>query len=252
MRILITIATNREFTPWRILRSFRVVPTAGYSIYESNIADVEVVVILTGMGPGNARRAINLTSLGAADLCIATGLAGGLKPECLPGDVLVARAVRSHEDDHFILSDEGLFRAAVECGAKAVGKFVSVENIATTGKEKARLGALADAVDMESFAIMSEMLGRGVPAVALRSVADPVEFDMPYDFEKAVGEHGRVRIARVLAQVVRAPRALPALIRLAFASRKAAGNLARFLERYVESFAVQKDRLAVVPQPLSR
>jgi len=251
MRILVTFAVDWEFKPWRRLRPFQQV-SGSKGVFQTRIAASDVSVILTGVGPLNSARALRTAIEGAPDICIASGLAGGLKQEHRPGDVLVARAAHSETGGEAFESDERLFRVAVECGAKAVNQFISAARVVRTVKRKTEMSSLADAVDMESFAIMRAMSGRGVPCVAVRSVADSAEMDVPCDFDRALDSSGRIRTIRVLSQVVCDPRQAWPLARFGARSTRAASSLARYLDGYTASLAGQEGKLDFSVQPISQ
>jgi hypothetical protein len=65
--------------------------------------------------------------------------------------------------------------------------------------------------------------------------------DYPCDFSKMLDERGRMRLWRLAIEPLRTPQRLPALIRFALASRRAACRLAGFLDGYME--ALLKSRL---------
>jgi len=251
MKILVTFAVDWEFKPWVRLRSFRQAP-GGKRIFETRIAGSDVSVVLTGVGPLNSVRAIRASMDATPDLCIASGLAGGLKHQHRPGEVLVARAARSEAERRAFTSDERLFGAAVDCGAKAVDQFVSAQYVVRTAKGKARLGTSADAVDMESFAIMKEMSGLGVPCVAVRSVADSAEMDVPCDFDRALDSSGRIRIIHVLGQVVCDPRLAWPLAKFGTRSSRAAASLALYLDGYTNYLAEHKEKMDLSVQQIGQ
>jgi nucleoside phosphorylase len=175
------------------------------------------------------------------DVCISSGLAGGLKDEHGRGDILVARAVRNH-GNHCVKSNARLLQLAVDAGAKPVDLFVSAEAVVATARRKYQLGVAADAVEMESFAVLSAAAARGVQALAVRAIADPVSADLPYDFNQVINKEGQVSLRRVISLVVRSPQRLPALVRFVRESSHAAARLARFLDGYVESLSSQAKR----------
>ena len=105
------------------------------------------------------------------------------------------------------------------------------------------MAEFGDAVDLESYAVLTEATRRGVPAVALRAVSDTWEADLPYDFERTLDDRGQVRLGALIAQVVWRPQRLAALVRLGRDSRRAAARLAQFLDLYVESVATQMGAL---------
>lgn len=242
MRILVTFAVDWEFKPWSRLRRFRKAQD-GVKIFQTRVAESDVVVVVTGVGPINALRSVQAAMDEAPDLCIASGLAGGLKQEHRPGEILVARAACSEDGGEEFESDRRLLEVAVECGAKAVNRFVSAKRVVRTAKLKTELRPSADAVDMESFTVMKEMRALGVPCVAVRSVSDSAEMDVPCDFERALDASGHIQIIHVLGQVACDPRQAWPLARFGVRSSRAASTLARFLDRYVAQSVGQKERM---------
>jgi len=247
----VTFALDWEFKPWLRLRSFQPAP-GRQGVFRTRLAASEVSVILTGVGPLNSARAMRTAMEESPDICIASGLAGGLKQDHRPGDVLVARAACSEADGEAFKSDERLVGAAVECGARAVNQFISAGRVVRTAKQKSELSASADAVDMESFAIMKEMNRLGVPCAAVRSVADSAEVDVPCDFERALDESGRIRVLRVLGQVVCDPRQAWPLARLGARSSRAASSLARYLDGYTTYLAGHTEKMDFSVQTISQ
>lgn len=241
MKILVTFAVDWEFKPWLRLRAFRP-ERDGQRAFRTQIAGNLVSVIVTGVGPMNSVRSIRTAMNEVPDLCITSGLAGGLRPQHRPGEVLVARKASSEEERITFKSDERLFDAAVKCGAKAVDEFISAGRVVRTAKGKSQLSASADAVDMESFAIMEEMRGLDVPCVAVRGVADSAEMDVPCDFERALDNSGRIRIIRVVGQVICDPRQAWPLARFGTRSSRAAVSLARYLDKYTNYLAEHKEK----------
>ncbi len=240
MKALVTFAVASEFAPWRQLRGFRPVVLSPHPVYEAAAGETAVRVVLTGMGAENASRAIRAAmEEDLPDVCISTGLVGGLKPVYRAGDILAARRVSEASGRSEMESSAELLRAAAGCGAHLAELFLTSERVLVESQEKLRLGQMADAVEMESYPVLAEAARHGVPAVAIRAVSDTCETDLPYDFSRAVDARGRIRLAGVLAQVARQPQRLPALLRVARDARRAAESLAAFLDAYVGSLALQ-------------
>ena len=228
-----TFAMDWEFKAWRKLRGFRRL-AHDPRIYEARIGETRVSVLLTGMGPRNASRAAHtIATEYAPDFCIISGLAGGLKERHRPGEILAARTVCSETRAESIQPEDKLFALATELGAKPVDRFVSVSRVARTSEEKFALGTFADAVDMESFTLMTAIERSGVPAVAIRGVADPAELTMPYDFERMLHDSGRIRVGNLATQIAQSPKGLWPLARFGLASLRAAASLGRYLDGYV-------------------
>jgi hypothetical protein len=115
--------------------------------------------------------------------------------------------------------------------------FYTSDSVVCSASEKLRLGETADAVDMESFQVMTQASLHGVPAVALRAVSDPPDRDVPFDFNNAINEQGEVGWLPLMSQVAATPWRLPQMIRFGFESSMASRNLAHFLEGYLNCLA---------------
>jgi nucleoside phosphorylase len=236
VKILVTFALENEFAPWRKLAGFQcVAATDADRCYRAQIGDAEVKVVITGMGKFAAQQAMRVAFEEVPDFCITSGLAGALKAEYGAGDVLVARQVSEIKSGRALLSDDELVRLASESGAKVVERFLVSEKVITTVEEKQRLGASGDAVEMEGAYVLAAAARKGIRSVAIRSVSDTVDRDLPLDFDRVMDERGRVSIRKVAGQVVSRPSRIGGLIRLAHDSERAAGKLADFLDDFVRA-----------------
>jgi adenosylhomocysteine nucleosidase len=238
MKVLVTFAVEAEFAPWRKLRPFSESRHEKVTSYASRIGDAELIVLLTGVGGRKAwAEATKIIWDGRVDVCISSGLAGALRTEHRPGDVLVAREVHAAVWNKVIPSDSGLLKLASACGAKVARAFHSADHVLVRSEDKRELGAKADAVEMESGDILLEAVAFGAKVVAVRGISDAVEQDLPLDFNRALSESGDVRIARILIDAAGHWGSVPALIRFARQSRRAAKKLASVLERFVQELA---------------
>ncbi len=241
MKVLVTFAVDDEFAPWRKLRTFqRIEEEKDVEAYRSSVGDLEICALLTGIGGEkawvNATRLIwNLD----VDICISSGLAGGLRPEHKVGEVVVARQVEATQWKRRMDCDEDMVGAAIQCGAKGVQLMYSTDHVVVSAAEKSELGKVADVVDMESGEILYEAMAFGARVIAIRAISDSSEEDMPIDFNRVVNKEGDVSIPRVLGEVLKRPTSLPSLMRFGRQSRAVAEKLAGFLDRYVECLAAK-------------
>jgi adenosylhomocysteine nucleosidase len=240
MRILVTFAVEAEFAPWRKRHEFRAFEIQeGTEAYAATISGIEVVVGLTGIGPESAALKICQFTWGQSlDLCVTTGFVGALRLEHHVADVLAAREIVADEKrakslGFRIQSTPRLLTIAASCGAKVVDRFYSSPSTIQTVQEKAALKDIADAVEMESFEVLSEALAWMTEGIAVRAVSDTADEDLPLDFDQVVTEQGELSMARLAGQIVRKPSAIPGLIRLGKRSGEAAKRLADFLDSYI-------------------
>jgi adenosylhomocysteine nucleosidase len=243
MRFLVTFAIDAEFNPWKARHPF--VPydydnsgrKRDFDMYRANIANHEVTVLLTGMGGVSAARAMHIVPPEKHDAWISAGLAGAIDAGLQLGTTVVARAVMTRDAVLKIFSDPDFVGVAVACAATAVETFLTTETIIATSAEKESLAGTANAVEMESAHILTAAQSRQIPAVAVRTISDVAEEDLPLDFEKITDARGHVRVGGLLKELALHPHRLPLLIRFGLHSRAAAVSLADFLDRFLPAVA---------------
>jgi nucleoside phosphorylase len=237
MRVLVTFAVDAEFAPWRRRRAWSLTD-ALLDAYETTVGQARVFVVLTGVGSGRAWDATAITRWGerSFDIIVSSGLAGALRREHRPGEVLVARTVRDFKAQEPLPCDGELVRLAEMCGAKIVETFYTSDRIVVRAEEKRKLAGLADAVEMESRRVIGQARLPGwhdSRCVAVRAISDRADEDLPLDFNEMLDLRGNVSVRKIIAETIRRPRVVPPLVRFAWQSRHAAKSLAAFLDRYV-------------------
>jgi adenosylhomocysteine nucleosidase len=242
MKILVTFAVHAEFAAWRRKGRFRQVARRPFPLYLSEAGGSSVRVLLTGMGSEPASEAIRWGLTAATDLCISSGFAGALRSDLCVSELLAARVVCRAERELAVASDRHLFATACDAGARPVDRFMTARHSVASVEEKAVLSGEADAVEMESYAILAEAARRGVRAVSVRAVSDAVSTSLPLDFDGMRNARGAIRMRSLLLELLRKPQQWGALLRLARDCRMAGAQLAEFLERYVEVLDAGFDR----------
>lgn len=251
MKILVTFALEPEFAPWRRLRTFEEKKSPGGAIvFVSEISGAKICVALTGMGRESAAKTVYSFMLGeleCPDFCISAGLAGSLRPEHKPGQILAAHSVYAEKvpDDfpsHEVRGDSSLLALAEKRGAAVVPRFCTSDHAVATVEEKNSLAKIAGAVDMESFEVLREAGGWGVKAVAVRAISDAANETLPFDFTALLDPRGHVIGSKLALALARAPHKLPSLIRLGLNSRRASRALAVFIDSFVSDLAQLQSR----------
>jgi nucleoside phosphorylase len=262
LKILVTFAVDAEFAPWRKRHGFESVIVGKLKAFRAVIRGVETNVLITGIGPSNAAASTMVYFIMQSaeneemDACISAGLVGVLRPGHSIGKPLAARSVGMSLEDNKgsqpdLLSNDLLLRLAAEHGVVPVEKFLTVDHIIQTAKEKLKLSQISEAVEMESYEVFKSAAAWGVPVVAIRSVSDLEGEDLPIDLSDAVDTQGQVSSLKVLLLVAKHPLAIPRFARFARNSRKAAFFLANFLDRYVSALDAHRNYFAKVENSVS-
>lgn len=242
MKILVSFALENEFAPWRRLRSFTRATELDFAAYDTRVEAADVRVVLTGVGPERARFVITRALQWGPNVCISSGVAGSLRATYRVGEVFVAREVMELESGRTIVTDRGLVEAAERRGVRLAERLLSSAKMVATVEGKGRLGRMAEAVEMESFAVLTEAAERKIPSVAIRAISDAADQDLPMDFSGVLDNQGKVQASKVVRALARAPQKLPSLLRLGRDTRLAAMKLAELLDGCILDLAARADR----------
>lgn len=217
---------------------------SGFRARRATTGGHQFLLLESGMGFANATRAARtLISLEPPDLIISAGFCGGIDPGLQVGDCVVASALLT-------TSENGLHQVAVTIPAAmqsfaalhavdgvriCPGSFVSTAEVMS----KQRLAGLLQkdwpcpAVEMESAAIANVASESGIALFAIRTVSDPADEELDFTLDELCDSELRIRIHKVLLTILRKPRIIPQLIRLAANSRTAGQSLTTALERLI-------------------
>ncbi|WP_026597075.1 phosphorylase [Methylobacterium sp. 77] len=188
-----------------------------------------------GGNPGRLRRLL------AADLAtgyravISIGIAGGLDPDLVPGDVVIASHVLAEDRTYAadpIIAEALLARLtvpAVRAVRARLSPVAGVETAILTVADKATLRARTGtvAVDMESHVAAAFAERWSLPFAAIRVVCDPADRAIPAFAARALKPNGEPDILAVLSAVLRDPSQIGPLVHLARDSGRAFAALKR-------------------------
>jgi nucleoside phosphorylase len=256
MKVLVTFAVEAEFAPWRKRRPFRrhssrAPSYSSVSFFSTLIDSVEVIVFLTGIALRKSEPGLRFLLDQSIDICICAGLAGGLRPSLKAGEVFVPDVIMESEKNSTRTCNQELVEIAAGLGATRVGRILTSKIVLGQVQSKKAAASHADAVDMESFEVVTIASEKRIPATVIRAVSDTFDEELPLDFDLASNSRGEVSVARMALQLLAKPRQISAAIAFGKQSTLAAANLANFLDQYIpeirNSMAVGKADAHQVP-----
>jgi adenosylhomocysteine nucleosidase len=189
-------------------------------------------LVLCGSGPQRARRGAELLIAAGTDALLSLGFAGGLSPAIVPGALLLPHTVIA-PTRRFDTTGAWRSRVAEQLRGAALpvheGMLLAADKIVAEAPAKTELRGRtgADAVDMESAAILEIAEQRGLPALVLRVALDASDMDIPAAVIRHSDPYGRVRLLPLIAEFLRQPASVASLIRLAAGYRAAHATLRR-------------------------
>ena len=212
----------------------------------------DISIVRTGIGMRRPQDELRKALAEPVDICISSGLAGSLREQYPIGSIVVARGIKSDREETIVHCDRCLVDAAVGCGAKLVDFFFTSTGIANSEAERSHLAGSAEAVDMESFHILTEAQRSAVPAVAIRAISDTPERKLPIDFSRTVTSCGDVAWPRMIGELIKNPVRIPAFVRFGLDTSAAIRNLTKFLDRYVKFLMMNKASVRIPAEQMSR
>lgn len=157
---------------------------------------------------------------------VSFGVAGGLDPALVAGDVIAAAEIIDG-GDRWVGSVAWRDRLAARLPGARLGMIVAPRAVVADRAAKRELhrstGAMA--VDLESGAVARAAAAAGVPFVAVRAVADDARRTLLPHAATLIDARGRVAWTRVAVNLARRPGLVVSLIGLALDTRRALAAL---------------------------
>lgn len=176
-----------------------------------------VLLVYAGAGEVNASKAAQLLIANGVSALISWGCAAALSPHLKPGDLLLPKQLLSEHrqvfntDAKWVTHAQEVLNTVANTGALQGSRKIVA---ASTEKQHIYLQTGAVALDMESLAVVQVALKANLPALVVRTVADPVTMDLPQAVVVALDDQGTVVLKTLLLHLLMHPWEIPALIRL--------------------------------------
>ncbi len=196
--------------------------------FEARIAAGPGSQIICGGDGRNLAETISRAIAGGCRGLLSFGVAGGLDPALAPGTCVIGSAVLAGQQ-RMAMDHRWSQRLLQTIPDPVHGALLGVPApVATPEAKRAlylRTGAVA--VDMESHIVAKIAAAHGVPMAAIRVITDPAVRAIPMAGLVAMRPNGTIDVGAVLCSLMKKPRDLAGLMRLALDARAARATLRR-------------------------
>jgi hopanoid-associated phosphorylase len=178
-----------------------------------------VLVICSGAGAENARKAAETLVANGATRLISWGCAAALSPELQPGDLTLAATLLDETLQSLEIQSpwyQHVFAVLSKSRSVHTGTLLESKTIVSLSVDKKQLYEKTQAIvlDMESVAVAKVAQEKNLPFLAIRAIADPVTMDLPKAVSVAMNDNGKVLISPLLKYLLLHPAELTGLIKL--------------------------------------
>jgi adenosylhomocysteine nucleosidase len=206
--------------PWAAQHRQPILAVTGMAAEARLAAGPGVTTIMAGGNPARLRSLLRARVQPDCRAVISIGIAGGLCPSLVPGDVIVATGVSAPDRRHVaspVVAHRIAARLSDHPKRVIMADLAGVESAVLSPSDKRALrsatGALA--VDMESHVAAAFAAQHGLPFAAVRVVCDPAHRALPDLVATAMRPDGEVNFCGVFRSLWRRPVQLLAMPRLA-------------------------------------
>lgn len=181
--------------------------------------DEGCVLALSGAGPAAAARCAAALAQRGVSALLSWGCAAALDPRLMPGDLALPERIVGADGD--ALAPDPIWRARLADRlaphlAAYSGSLLESRRIVSAAAEKRALFADSGAIvlDMESAAAARVARDFKLPFLAVRSVVDPADIDIPPSVAAAFDENGALQVPKMLGRALARPVDFIGIIRL--------------------------------------
>jgi len=178
-----------------------------------------IIIILSGAGPTKAHQAAQELVLQGAQQLISWGCAGALDPRLKAGDLIIPQTILTADNNQIMTHTEWskqIIKRLPEKIKYYTGTLLESDSIidSATSKNKSFQKTQAIAVDMESAALARVAQQKQLPCLALRSIVDPANLDLPHAINHAMTGSGLISIPKLMLYLCTHLNEVPRLIKL--------------------------------------
>ena len=203
-----------------------------FDLFSAEYLSKEIIVVLTGMGRENAEKAVKYAIQEySPDIILSTGFGGALYDGAFIGEVVWGSRVFLIQKDIIETLELSYARDTIRRLPSNImireGSILTLENwMGKTDIKKILPDEFSFPVcDMETFFLAKWPVEKGLPFLAIRSVTDLVDEEIPQEFLSVTDEHGGYRFSRALKLILGKPWLMKDIVKIGKNSRVASNTL---------------------------
>jgi nucleoside phosphorylase len=197
----------------------------------------KTLIVHSGAGPKNAAKASQLLIDQGANRLISWGCAAALKTGMHSGDLILPQTLFTEDNDQLTITSPW-FQLVLEDLAPLnpfTGSLAESSHIVAKSSDKKLIHkqTRAIALDMESIAVARIAQKNDIDMLVIRSIADPVNLDLPEAVCYALNPQGDIVLPKLLWFLLSHPQELPNLIKLGL-NFNAAKNKLKLVAKHLD------------------
>jgi adenosylhomocysteine nucleosidase len=172
------------------------------------------IVISGGGRPAVTQRKIEMLIAQGVSGLVSLGIAGGLDPRLVRGDLVISGTVVDADGRHYVGDPDWLRQALVAQPRAFAGHVYASDVIVDTTERKHQLFNSLNVLsaDMESHHVARAAERHGLPFIVVRAISDIATEVLPAALGAGVDEDGRTQIAPILLALLTGRLSLPKVI----------------------------------------
>lgn len=203
-----------------------------FPLWRAAMGNADLWLIQSGMGTVRAEAAAErLVESASPDVLVSFGFGGGVLPGLSVGDLVVGTGCLFYDGRNFKPAagiDSSLAVSVMHALIKGNSIAATAGTIITSGTILAKhlvapripVAAVSPVLDMETAAISAVASRHGIPLIALRAITDDAGEEFGFSLDEFTDADMNISPLRVMATLLRKPRIIPQLVRLARSSKQ--------------------------------
>ncbi len=267
----VVVAVTEEFRLFKsLLDDWSSENVSGMRCGVANWYSQPIAIMVSGQGEDNARKACQaMIRQFQPRFVLSTGFCGALQRGIKAGDIIISQRIYRESDILEAQANgetaldgvrswqppQNVFEMAKRAGTEYKNlqiqqkrftsnmrscweySTITSRRVISRPADKKNLGKEtgAAAVDMESAAVAEIMSVARIPWLAIRSVSDTVDFQLPMDFNRFKNTKGGIDYMPIVLEALKNPKTIPGLVRLGYNSYTASESLRIYLQYFLNA-----------------